>query len=115
MKEKDNEGNTDLMLAAKKGHYAVVKYLLEKGASEKEKDNEGNTALMLAAKNGHIDVVKVLLCYGADVNAKDKDNLTVVMWLETRIYELVGYHNYGLWKKYRHTHSKLKPIEKPRK
>ena len=53
------------MLAAEKGHYAVVKYLKENGASVNEKDNEGNTALMLAAKKGRIDVVNYLLEKGA--------------------------------------------------
>jgi hypothetical protein len=51
---KDSYGRTPLSWAAEKGHEAVVKLLLEKGAEPETKDTEyGQTPLSWAAKNGH--------------------------------------------------------------
>ncbi|KAL3981526.1 Ankyrin repeats (3 copies) family protein [Acanthocheilonema viteae] len=55
-----------LTLAAYKGHYDVVKYLLEQGA-DKYKE-ELHTALMEASMDGHYEVAKLLLDNGAPVN-----------------------------------------------
>ena len=50
-----------LLLAAGKGHEAVVKLLLEKGAELETKDKiYGQTPLLWAAENGHEAVVKLL-------------------------------------------------------
>jgi ankyrin repeat protein len=49
-----------------KGHEAVVKLLLEKGAELETKDNyRGRTPLSWAAEKGHEAVVKLLLEKGA--------------------------------------------------
>jgi ankyrin repeat protein len=53
-----------------KGHEAVVKLLLEKGANVESKDGVGQTALLLAAWNGHEAAVKLLL-KEADVKSKN--------------------------------------------
>lgn len=50
-----------LKLAAKRGHEAVVRILLEKGAEAKRKDGSGHTALHHAARKGHLDVARALL------------------------------------------------------
>lgn len=59
-----------LTLAAYKGHFEAVKYLLslmpkEKNAQEEE---ELHTALMEASMDGHVEVAKLLLDTGAKVN-----------------------------------------------
>ncbi|EJD73951.1 KH domain-containing protein [Loa loa] len=55
-----------LTLAAYKGHYDVVQYLLEKGANKYKE--ELHTALMEASMDGHYEVAKLLLDNGAPVN-----------------------------------------------
>ncbi len=52
----DENGETALTIAAREGHYDVVKYLLEKGASTKMSDKKGRTAFTLAVQAGHIDI-----------------------------------------------------------
>ncbi|KAK3338119.1 hypothetical protein B0H65DRAFT_477827 [Neurospora tetraspora] len=48
-------------MAAKNGHEAVVKLLLDTGKVDADpKDRAGQTALHIAAENGHEAVVKLL-------------------------------------------------------
>jgi ankyrin repeat protein len=59
------------MWAASRGHFEVVKLLLEKGANVNAKQpDDGRTALIWAAETGHSEVIRLLLEKGADVNAK---------------------------------------------
>ena len=59
------DGRTALMAASQKGHEAVVKALLEKGASMDLQTKDGVTELTLASEKGHEAVVKALLEYSA--------------------------------------------------
>ena len=60
--EKDEYGNTALMLASEQGHTEVVKLLLDKGASvDEKKKKSGHTAPMVASRSGHTEVAKLLL------------------------------------------------------
>src|SRR5204862_350593 len=68
----DYYGRTALSSAAKKGHVAVVKLLLEAKADVNVKDNNGRTPLSGAAEKWHVAVVKLLLETKADINVKDK-------------------------------------------
>jgi ankyrin repeat protein len=53
-------GQTPLSWAAEKGHEAVVKLMLEKGADLESKDKFGQTPLSRVAEMGHEAVVKLL-------------------------------------------------------
>jgi ankyrin repeat protein len=68
------EGSLLLHLAAENGHTAIVKYLLDKGASVDIRgcldcDGESTTPLHLAAGNCHIETVRTLLKYRPDISA----------------------------------------------
>lgn len=74
-----NDGETALMLAAKKGspfparegrsgYTEILMTLLKQGARVNVRDAKGKSALYWAAAYGHADHVKLLLAKGADVN-----------------------------------------------
>ena len=50
---------------------AIVRLLLDYGASPDSADKEGRTALMMAAWRNHVDILQLLIMRGADVNKKD--------------------------------------------
>ncbi|KAG7284889.1 hypothetical protein NEMBOFW57_009504 [Staphylotrichum longicolle] len=62
---KGEYNGTPLHHAAKTGHEAVVRLLLEKGAAIEAKDRDDWTPLHHAALNGHKAVVRLLLEKGA--------------------------------------------------
>lgn len=60
-KEKDEMGNTALLVAAKYGQIEMFEYLLKNNHSQvNEKNDFGDTALILAAVHGQIAIVKCL-------------------------------------------------------
>ena len=67
-----------LKIAAKKGHLAVVKLLLEAKEDVNVGDRKWRTALHAAAKNGDLAVLKLLLESKAEVDRKDKDGATAL-------------------------------------
>ena len=79
LEAKDGDGETALLMAARRGHIEVVKYLVENGADLEAKDKDGDTALVGAAIWGKLDVVKCLAECGADLEAKDKDGRTALI------------------------------------
>lgn len=59
-----------LHAAAKRGHTAVVKALLEKGALVDGMSKDGQTALHIAVENCKPQVVQLLLGFGANVQLR---------------------------------------------
>ncbi len=72
----DETGWTALMRAADAGHDAVVRLLLDAGASVDLENDAQNTALHLAAQLGRTEAVRLLLGAGADFAARDADGRT---------------------------------------
>lgn len=65
------DANEDLLNAARKGDFATVKALIEKGAPVEAKTPYGQTPLYLAAMSGHAGVVQFLLDKGAKTDITD--------------------------------------------
>lgn len=70
--------------AVKKGDVALIKTLLDKGASVNPVDKRSRTPLMDAAFEGHLEVVKLLLEKGAAVTAEDYLNQTALSYAAFR-------------------------------
>ncbi|KAL0137571.1 ankyrin [Mucor lusitanicus] len=72
-------GLTPLHFAASRGHFNIVKYLVDDySAVVDAKDREGETALLKAAYNGHYHIVKYLVSKNANIHSKDKDGWTAL-------------------------------------
>ena len=66
---RDDDDNTPLVCAAKRGHAGVVEDLIVAGANIYVKDSNGDTALSHAASKGYVETAKLL-------EVADKNNLT---------------------------------------
>uniref|UniRef100_H3A6L4 Kinase D-interacting substrate of 220 kDa n=1 Tax=Latimeria chalumnae TaxID=7897 RepID=H3A6L4_LATCH len=78
--ERNENGQTPLMLAAEQGNLEIVQELLKKGANCNLEDTDNWTALISAAKEGHEEIVKELLSYDANVEHRDMGGWTALMW-----------------------------------
>lgn len=63
---------TPLLSAAEKGHYPVVKWLLQNRANVNLANENMYTPLMSAVQRTHTDVVHLLIQYGARINDLSK-------------------------------------------
>ncbi|KAI9763767.1 MAG: hypothetical protein M1840_009092 [Geoglossum simile] len=89
---RDSYGHTPLSWAAKRGHEAVVKLLLERGAELESKDSGDSyslTPLSWAAVIRHEAVVKLLLERGAELESKDSHGRTPLSWAAEEGHEAV--------------------------
>ena len=73
------EGCTALWIAAAKGHFDVVRLLIEQNAEVDGRTSSNSTPLRAAALDGHLDIVRCLVENGADVNARTNFNSTPLM------------------------------------
>ena len=73
MEADNSSGWTALHRAARNGHVAVTRLLLEHGAdvNASARDSNGWSSLHGVARNGNYLVLPILLEFGADVKAKD--------------------------------------------
>ena len=78
----ERKGATLLMRAAVGGHEAVVRMLLQRGASVNLQAFFGATALMNAALNGHAAIVQALLDAKANTSLQTESGYTALMWAE---------------------------------
>ena len=95
----ERDGATLLMAAAAGGHKAVVRMLLQRGASINLLDSGGGTALMDAATFGHTTTVQALLDAKADASLQDTGGYTALIWAEqekhTATAQLLRQHAQG--------------------
>lgn len=74
-------GAVCLHAAAKRGHTAVVKALLQKGAHVDAIAKDGQTALHIAVENCKPQVVQMLLGFGAHVQLKGGKVTKTPVWI----------------------------------
>ena len=68
-----------MWVAAAKGHFDVVRLLIEQSAEVDGRTSNNSTPLRAAAVDGHLDIVRCLVENGADVNARNNFNSTPLM------------------------------------
>lgn len=78
--QKNSDGETPLMLAARKSKLVAAKLLLEEGSETDCANLKGLIPLHLAAYNGDVPMGKTLLEAGADINARTQDGQTPLMY-----------------------------------
>jgi ankyrin repeat protein len=67
----NSDGDSPLMMAARRGHLDIVRLLLDRGADPSLANSDGCSPLMNAAFSGHVGVVRELAARGAALDAAD--------------------------------------------
>ncbi|XP_064467128.1 kinase D-interacting substrate of 220 kDa B-like isoform X2 [Ornithodoros turicata] len=78
--EKDENGQTLLMIAAQCGQLPIVEELIRQGCDIHLEDLDNWTALLNAAKEGYTDIVAELVMHKADIEHRDMGGWTALMW-----------------------------------
>jgi ankyrin repeat protein len=76
--ERNQQGQTRLIIASARGSVDTVRALIERGSDVNTKDFKGFTSVMGAAAAGHTEIVELLLNSGAEVDAKNSQGLTAL-------------------------------------
>ena len=79
LNQRDNNGQSSLLLASTKGHCTLVDLLLKRGALIDQQDGEGQSALMLSSGAGHEDTTTLLLEKKAQVDLQDQKGYSALM------------------------------------
>ncbi|XP_023418720.1 kinase D-interacting substrate of 220 kDa isoform X14 [Cavia porcellus] len=94
--ERNECGQTPLMIAAEQGNLEIVKELIKSGANCNLEDLDNWTALISASKEGHVHIVEELLRCGVNVEHRDMGGWTALMWAcykgRTDVVELLLSH-----------------------
>ncbi|KAK6822051.1 hypothetical protein RU639_006694 [Aspergillus parasiticus] len=85
----DENGETPLSWAVRKGNQSLVKLLLEKGADPNTRDNQLRMPLSRAAEQGCETIVKLLLDKCADPSIMDRDGRSSLSWAAEKGHEEV--------------------------
>jgi ankyrin repeat protein len=86
----NGEGNSMLLIAAKKGNISLVTECIETYKLYiHKKNNKGQTALMLAAESGSATVCTYLLEKGSNVAAQDLQGATALFYATDNNFELL--------------------------
>ena len=86
----EHADQTLLMVAASGGQEAVVRMLLQRGASVNLQDSNGITALMTAADKGNLTTVQALLDAKADASLQSNDGCTALILADMRQQDAVA-------------------------
>ena len=92
IKQNGITGKTALHVACERGHYDVVKKVIEAGANPNVREsNDRRTPLMIASKWGRANIVKYLLKNGADATMRTRSRLQTSLHLAafSNRYEVV--------------------------
>ncbi|XP_032286078.1 kinase D-interacting substrate of 220 kDa isoform X10 [Phoca vitulina] len=94
--ERNECGQTPLMIAAEQGNLEIVKELIKNGANCNLEDLDNWTALISASKEGHVHIVEELLKCGVNLEHRDMGGWTALMWAcykgRTEVVELLLSH-----------------------
>ncbi|MDR3551184.1 MAG: ankyrin repeat domain-containing protein, partial [Candidatus Babeliales bacterium] len=109
IEERDNDGETALLIAAGNDNPIFTKELLQRGANSNVKieddlevgdeNYEGSTPLMIASRNANLEIIQLLLQHGADINAANTrlDNNTTAYFIQGVHDELPFLHYLDLF------------------
>ncbi|KAL4230991.1 hypothetical protein ACF0H5_011364 [Mactra antiquata] len=89
LEERNENGQTFLMVACKQGEISLVRELMEARIDPNATDNDNWTALLYAAKDGYLEICIELLERGADIEHRDLCNWTALMWAAYNGQEVV--------------------------
>ncbi len=74
----DAEGNTAVLIVARRANNRMLKLLLERGADPNVQNARGETALFPTASRGDVEAVTALLAAGADVRLRNGEGYTAL-------------------------------------